>query len=166
MALRRIDPNAPASAPLRAWQSLLRTPVMRQFAMRVASRVDPLLLKGTGGQVSMGGPLPSALLTTKGAKSGASREAAVLYFHDGDDVILVASNFGRDHHPAWYHNLVAHPEAAQVNGEPYAATEVTGDEHERLFALMTQVYPGYLDYRRRAEAIGRRVPVLRLTPLR
>jgi F420H(2)-dependent quinone reductase len=38
------------------------------------------------------------------------RSPPLAYFTDGDDVILIASNGGAPHHPAWYHNLVANPE--------------------------------------------------------
>jgi deazaflavin-dependent oxidoreductase (nitroreductase family) len=110
---------------------------------------------------------PSANLTTMGAKSGTPRTATILYFTDGDDVILVASSFGRDKHPSWYPNLKAHPEStlerAGRSGR-YMAAEVQDDaERERLFALVDQVYPGYADYRVRAGAIGRRIPIMRLT---
>ncbi len=105
-------------------------------------------------------------MTTLGARSGAPRTAAVFYFTDSDDVILVASNFGQDYHPAWYHNLVADPEATLERGgvrARYTAVEVQDDpERERLFALADKVYAGYADYRARTAAIGRRIPLMRL----
>ena len=55
--------------------------------------------------------LPSALLTTTGAKTGLPRTNPVFYFHDGRDVIVIASNYGNDKHPAWYYNLNANPRA-------------------------------------------------------
>jgi deazaflavin-dependent oxidoreductase (nitroreductase family) len=78
--------------------------------MNVAPRVDPWLLAKTRGRLGMGLMLPSALLTTTGAKSRRWRTNAVLYFHDGPDVVVIASNYGTDKHPSWYHNLVAHPQ--------------------------------------------------------
>ena len=49
--------------------------------------------------------VPSATLKTKGAKSGQVRKAQIAYFHDGRDVVVIASNYGGDKHPKWYHNL-------------------------------------------------------------
>ncbi len=110
--------------------------------------------------------LPFANLTTTGARSGRARVATVLYFSDQADVILVASNWGGDRHPAWYHNLRAHPAAALVRcgrAGTYSAVEVIDtSERDRLFALADRLYPGYADYRARAAKIGRRIPVIRL----
>jgi deazaflavin-dependent oxidoreductase (nitroreductase family) len=164
MPLRYSDPTAPHSLLWRAFQSVANTPLARWMGIKVAVRVDPFLLKRTGGRVRMAGPLPTLLLTTRGAKSGAARENALVYFHDGEDVILIASNFGQDRNPAWYYNLLAHPDEARLNGESYSAVEEAGAERERLFALAVRLYPGYADYRRRTDAIGRTIPVMRLTP--
>jgi deazaflavin-dependent oxidoreductase (nitroreductase family) len=144
----------------------MRTKPGRWVAINVAARIDPYLLRATRGYVGVGLVFPSVNVTTTGAKSGAPRTATLLYFNDGDDVILVASSFGRDKHPAWYHNLKAHPEAtlecAGRSGK-YVADEVQDDgERARLFELVDLVYPGYADYRERAGAIGRRIPIMRL----
>ena len=52
---------------------------------------------------------PTAVLETTGAKSGAPRRNAIIYFHDGDRVIIAASNAGSSRDPSWFHNLRAHP---------------------------------------------------------
>jgi len=62
--------------------------------------------------------VPSATLTTTGAKSGQVRETQIAYFHDRRDVIVMASNYGGDKHPQWYHNLVAHPSATRRRSLP------------------------------------------------
>jgi hypothetical protein len=50
-------------------------------------------------------------------------------------VIVIASNYGGDKHPQWYHNLVAHPEC-ELGDEALRATEVTDpDEYARLYGL-------------------------------
>lgn len=164
MELRRVDPTQPHGPLRRAWHRVARTRFGRWYGIHVAAPVDSALLRRTGGRVRLVGALPTATLATTGAKSGQRRENPVVYFHDGDDVVLVASSFGRDKHPGWYHNLRAHPEAT-LNDQPFLATEVTDpDEYERLFGLAVRVYAGYADYRERTAAIGRRIPVLRLTP--
>jgi deazaflavin-dependent oxidoreductase (nitroreductase family) len=164
----RVDPLAKHGRAYQALTAFLRTKAGRSFALNVASRIDPYLIKASRGYVTIGVLLPSANLTTTGAKSGLPRTSTVLYFSDGDDAILVASSFGRDKDPAWYHNLKAHPDATlERSGRSgrYAATEVEDEaERDRLFALMDKVYVGYADYRERAASIGRRIPIMRLTP--
>ena len=164
MELRHVDPTRPHGPVTRAWHRVARTAFGRWYGIHVAAPVDSALLRRTGGRVRLVGALPTATLATTGAKSGQRRENPVVYFHDGQDVVLVASSFGRDKHPGWYHNLCAHPDVT-VNGRPFRATEVTDEaEYERLFGLAVRVYAGYADYRERTAAIGRRIPVLRLAP--
>lgn len=164
------DPRAPRPFYARWLEVFGRTPAGLRFGKTILARVDPLLLRLSGGRLGLFVGAPTAALTTIGARSGAPRTAAIFYFTDGDDVILVASNFGQDHHPAWYHNLLAHPEATLERGgvrAVYSAEEVLDEgERERLFALADLVYAGYADYRARTAAIGRRVPVLRLRAAR
>ena len=77
----------------------------------------------------MGLMLPSALLTTTGAKTGQPRTNPVFYFHDGPDVIVIASNYGADKHPAWYHNLTANPrvQIATNGGGPVMTANAVSD---------------------------------------
>ncbi len=158
-----MDPLSRKSGVQRQWERLARTSFGRWYGIHLASPVDAALLRASGGRLRLVGHLPTATLTTTGARSGQPREVPVLYFHDGDDVIVVASSFGRDRHPAWYHNLVAHPDC-RLNGLGFTADEVIdADDYERLFGLAESVYGGYADYRARTEAIGRRIPVLRLS---
>jgi deazaflavin-dependent oxidoreductase (nitroreductase family) len=108
--------------------------------------------------------LPTALLETTGAKSGALRRNAVIYFHDGDRVTIVASKLGLPNHPAWFHNLEASPEVA-LGGIPMRAT-VVGDEAERqrLWALADRVFAPYATYRREAAKAHRTIPIVQLVP--
>jgi deazaflavin-dependent oxidoreductase (nitroreductase family) len=162
----RVDPHRKRGAAARVVSRVMGTRPGRWVGINVAARIDPIVMRATGGRVGMGLTLPSVNVTTTGAKSGQPRTATLLYYTDGDDVILVASSFGRDKHPAWYHNLKAHPEAmlerAGRSGR-YLATEVEDEaERERLFELVDLIYPGYADYRVRAGAVGRRIPIMRL----
>jgi deazaflavin-dependent oxidoreductase (nitroreductase family) len=164
----RVDPLRRRGPLYRGYTRFLRTGAGRWTAIQ-AARVDPVLLRATRGYVGAGLMLPSANLTTTGAKSGRPRTATILYFTDGEDVILIASSFGRDRHPAWYHNLKAHPGATlerSGRGGNYRAVEVDDDaERDRLFGLADRIYGGYADYRERTAKIGRRIPIMRLQPV-
>ena len=85
----------------------------------------------------MGLMLPSALLTTTGAKTGQPRTNPIFYFHDGPDVIVIASNYGNDKHPAWYHNLTANPrvQIATNGGGPVMTANEVSDPAERRAPL-------------------------------
>jgi F420H(2)-dependent quinone reductase len=122
------------------------------------------LYRRTGGKVggSMAGA-PVLLLTTTGRKSGRPWTVPVIYQPDGDHWVLIASNGGNPKHPGWWLNLSAHPDAAiEIGRDTYAvtATEATGDERERLWRRMTDVYKGYDKY---AEKTTRTIPVVLLT---
>ncbi len=132
---------------------------------RFAAKTDPWLNRATKGRVSWGMfNVPSATLATTGAKSGQVREAQVAYFHDGRDVIVMASNYGGDKHPQWYHNLVAHPEC-RLGDEAFLAEEVIEPgEYTRLFGLAEGYYGGFTDYREKTARAGRSIPVFRLSP--
>jgi deazaflavin-dependent oxidoreductase (nitroreductase family) len=106
------------------------------------------------------------LVTVRGARSGLERTVPLLYFSDGEDVILIASSYGRAKFPAWYYNLKANPDVtleARGRSGAYVAHEAEGDDRTRLFELAKLVYSGYNEYEQRTSGI-RRIPVMRLTP--
>ncbi len=89
------------------------------------------------------------LLTTKGAKSGKETTTPVVYSKDGDRLVIVASKGGAPNNPAWYHNLLAHPEVTvEVGADKYKvrAIPVTGDERTRLYNQHAKQYPSFKDY--------------------
>ena len=52
-------------------------------------------------------------------------------------------------HPAWYHNLVAHPEAtfeAANETIPVVAREAIGDERQQLYDEHARLYPEFAAY--------------------
>jgi len=110
--------------------------------------------------------LPSMLITTTGARSGLRRTSPLLYVTDGDAYIVVGSNWGQSHHPAWSANLIAHPDATvTIRGRttPVRAQLMKGSERDRLWDLMRQMWPAYDTYAQRA---GREIRVFRLVPTR
>jgi deazaflavin-dependent oxidoreductase (nitroreductase family) len=121
-------------------------------------------LRISGGRMASTLVFPTALLETTGAKSGQPRRNAIIYFHDGDHVIVVASNAGVARHPAWFHNLVAHPEV-RIGGWPMAAAVVADEgERQRLWVLADRVFPAYATYRRDAARSDRTIPIVCLAP--
>ena len=114
----------------------------------------------------LGGPFegaPVLLLTTTGAKSGQPRTSPMMYLPEGDRIFVFASNEGKDNHPSWYHNLRANPSATVEIGTetfPVTATEITGAEHDRLYDIQAQRYPGFAGYRERTDRV---IPVIELT---
>ena len=94
------------------------------------------------------------------------RTVPLVALQDGDKVILIASNFGRVHSPAWYYNLRAHPTASlEFNGcsNVYLAHEATGREREFYWQKGEELYPGFTGYAKRAGV--RRIPIMVLTPI-
>src|SRR5690349_10585249 len=105
--LRYVNPTAPPSGFVRWYAALATTRLARFISRHVSWKLDPLLLQATGGRLATTLVFPTAVLETKGAKSGKRRRTAIIYFHDGDEIIVVASNAGSPRHPGWYYNLRA-----------------------------------------------------------
>jgi deazaflavin-dependent oxidoreductase (nitroreductase family) len=153
----------------RAYVRVLSTRFMTGLARTrpwaaVVWRIDPVLMRLTRGRVGTGVLLPTALLETTGARTGHVRRNAVIYFHDGDRVTVVASQAGLPGNPSWFYNLRANPDV-RVNGAPYRAEVVTGDAARgRLWELADRVFPAFASYRRTAAEAGRTIPILQLVP--
>ncbi len=161
--LKYVDPNRPPGLISRGYASLSSTRLGRLISANVVWKVDPYLLRATRGRLGMGLVLPTALLETRGAKSGAVRRNAVIYFNDEDRVTIVASKAGDERHPAWFHNLRAHPDVT-FGGIPMRATVVSDEaERDRLWTLADRVFAPYATYRREAAKANRTIPIVQLT---
>lgn len=162
--LRYVDATRPPGLFARAWSALAATRLSRFVSRHVSWKLDPLLLRLTRGRLATTLVFPTALLETTGARSGTPRRNAVIYFHDGDRVTVVASNAGSPRHPSWYHNLRAHPDVV-MGGIPMRATVVDDvGERERLWRLADRVFPAFASYRRDAARVNRRIPIVQLAP--
>lgn len=161
--LRHVDPSRPRGRLYSAWARFTATRLGFWLSRTIGWRLDPYLLRATGGRLGTGAFIPTALLETTGARSGARRRNGVIYFHDGERPTIVASKAGAPEHPAWFFNARANPDV-KLNGRPYRA-EVVSDEAElaRLWRLADNVFPPFESYRRRAAASGRTIPILQLT---
>jgi len=135
-------------------------------AVRAVTPLDRKVLIRTNGRRTLLGPIgaPTMLLETIGRKSGQPRLSPLLFARDGDTVIVVGSNFGQEHHPAWTGNLIAHPQATVIAGGkrvPVTATLLEGEEAETAYRAMIEVTTVYAEYRNRTD---RAIRVFRLTP--
>lgn len=164
-SIPKVDPTEERGPFRRAFHAFGRSSAGRWYGINVGSRIDPPLLKLTGGRFATTSMLPLLALKVKGRKSGEIRTVPLVYFTDGDDVILIASSFGRAKHPAWYLNLVANPDVELAAGgvtAAYRSEQVPeGPERDRLYDLARANYAGYGDYEDMAG--DRRIPVLRLS---
>lgn len=161
--LQHVDPNRPRGRLSRAYAALANTRLGRFMSVNVLWKIDPFLMRATRGRVGLGLVLPTALLETRGAKSGAVRRNVVIYFHDGDRVTIVASKLGFAKHPAWFHNLCAHPDVT-FGGIPMRATVVSDEpERRRLWTLADRVFAPYAAYRQEAAKANRTIPIVQLS---
>ena len=109
--------------------------------------------------------MPVLLLTMTGARSGRTLTTPLVYTTDGDRLVVIASFAGAPKHPAWYHNLLANPEATvEVGSERFRvkATVTAGEERQRLFDLQATQMPIFVEYQQKT---NRQIPVLVLTRL-
>jgi deazaflavin-dependent oxidoreductase (nitroreductase family) len=136
------------------------------WLVRTMMPLDRKVLVRTDGRRTVLGPIgaPTLLLETIGRKSGQARVSPLLYARDGESVIVVGSNFGQEHHPAWTGNLLANPDAVVVAGGrriPVRAMLLEGEESEAAYQKMVEVASTYAAYRRRTD---RQIRVFRLVP--
>lgn len=161
----RVDPAVAPSRFQRMMHALGMSAAGRWYGINVSSRIDPLLLRLTRGRFATTTFFPLVLLTVRGRRSGKPRTVPLVYFTQGDEVILTASSFGRARNPAWYLNVKASPHVeltARGRRARYVARETQGEERARLFELSKQLYAGYGLYEQRAS--NRKIPVLALRP--
>jgi deazaflavin-dependent oxidoreductase (nitroreductase family) len=131
----------------------------------VAAKVDPKIFKATGGRFTITGKptLPMLALTTTGRRSGQPRTVQLAYHRDGDDLLVVASAMGQEHHPAWRLNLEADPHATVLmRGEtfPVVATLLSEDEKAAVWPAVKRTIPQMDTYEARTD---RQIGLFRLS---
>ena len=137
------------------------------FALKGMNLVHRGLLAVSFGKIGWSAAGMGVLeLTTVGRKSGESRSVMLTSpLVEGDDIVIVASRGGDDHHPAWFLNLQANPEVQVVwKGKPKAAMTArvaTADERARMWPIITEKFTNYAGYQTKTE---REIPLVILTP--
>jgi deazaflavin-dependent oxidoreductase (nitroreductase family) len=138
---------------------------------RRSTKLHVAAYRRSGGRI--GGHLPGwpeariVLVDHVGARSGRRRTSPLMFHRDGDAVVVAASKAGQPTNPAWFHNLMAHPDTTiQIGGEvsEVRARVANGEERERLWAGFVGFFPGYEFFREHAG--GRTIPIVVLDPRR
>jgi deazaflavin-dependent oxidoreductase (nitroreductase family) len=138
---------------------------VRRFLIRAMSRAHCRVYRASDGRLlgRLGG-MPVLLLTTTGRESGKARTAALTYFRDGAEIVVIGSFGGSDLPPAWWLNLQRDPQASVLIGgttSKVTARAATTEEHDRLWPLVTAAHRGYARYQERTT---RPIPIVMLTP--
>jgi F420H(2)-dependent quinone reductase len=140
---------------------------MANLRFRVFGGMHTGVYRLTGGR--LGGKLgrvPILLLTTTGRRSGQPRTQPLSYTRAGEGYAVIASKGGAPVHPLWYLNLQAEPLAEVTVGSEMRtvrARDAGGEERERLWRSLADLFPGYDRYARKT---SRRIPVVVLEPVK
>lgn len=157
-------PQPPMSLPERMVRRFLMSRFGIWYGRYILPYLDRPLLYLTRGRYSMSPGQPILLLVTIGARSGRPRPTPLLYLADGERIIVIASNGGRDYHPAWCYNLRANPQATVYLGGrvgSYVAYEARGQERAALWAKAVEYFEGFTLYEQRTQ---RSIPIFVLDP--
>jgi deazaflavin-dependent oxidoreductase (nitroreductase family) len=163
MGIPQVDPTVPRTFAQRSMVAFSMTSAGTWFLKNISRRMDPALHRASGGRLTTVMVTPVVLLTATGAKSGVERTIPLLYFTDRDRVIVMASNYGGQRHPAWYHNVTVNSHVTLSAGGfagRFVAAEATGEERERLWGLAQQLAATYGRYEVRS---GRQIPLITFT---
>jgi len=137
-----------------------------ESGIRVLMSVNKWLYQISSGRISsrMAG-YSILLLHTTGWKTGTAYTVPLTYFRDGESYILVASNWGRQHNPGWYHNLL-HQRAASIQVKeqiiPVNAHVASTEEYTRFWKMVAGKDNFYTRYQKKTR---RQIPLVILTPV-
>lgn len=143
---------------------LITTRTFRRIGPHVVPQLDRFVNRLSGGRLTASGMyIPTLLLTTTGRKSGQPRTVPLAFFRDGDRRLVIASNWGKERHPAWSENLIANPEAEiEDRGRriPVRARQLTAEEKAEVWPRIVARMPNYDVYE---DVSGRDIRVFALT---
>ena len=136
------------------------------YPVRMSEWNDTVIAEFRANEGRVGGNFagaPLLLLHSTGAKSGEERVNPMMYQQVGDDWAVFASYAGKDTNPAWYHNLVAHPDASIEVGTDtveVTARELPPDERAPIWEEQKRRYPGFAGYESQTSRV---IPVILLS---
>lgn len=139
------------------------TPIQRLLG-RAFIGAHLALYRATGGWIGgTMGSLRVLLLTTTGRRSGQPRTVPLVYFEDGDRLVVIGSKGGDPRDPLWWENLKATPLAQVQIGSRIRSVRArlaTPAERERLWPRIKQENAFYAGYERKT---SREIPVVILS---
>lgn len=134
--------------------------------IKLFTDINVLIFKTTRGRLgSQLGRQSVLLLNTIGRKTGKNHTTTLAYYRDGNNYLLVATNWGKESHPGWFYNLMQSPRTTIQVGASTIQVEARiaeGDEYQRLWQLVTRRNKQYIRYQK---GILRQIPIVILTPV-
>ena len=118
----------------------------------------------------VGGPFAGSnilLLHHTGARTGADRVCPLAYQRVGESFAVFASKAGAPDNPAWYHNLIANPDASvEVGIETFPVKARVAEPAERdvIWSRQKERAPHFAQYEQKAAP--RKIPVIVLDPVK
>jgi len=88
----------------------------------------------------------------------------MMYQELDSGVAVFASKAGADTNPAWFHNVIAHPDVtAEIGPETHAFRAHVAEpaEREPIWTRQKAAYPGFADYETKTDRV---IPVVVLEP--
>ena len=119
---------------------------------------------GTEGTMLRDTDMPVVVVVNRGARSGQLHKTPLMRVEHGGSYVAVGSKGGAPQHPAWVHNLRAHPEVEVWDGPAqgdYRVRELEGAERETWWERAVAAYPPYAEYQQRTD---RMIPLFLLEP--
>ncbi|MEI7913386.1 MAG: nitroreductase family deazaflavin-dependent oxidoreductase [Mycobacteriaceae bacterium] len=144
----------------------LNTPTTKRI-IKWMSRATTWIYQKTDGKI--GGKFlqgaPVALLTTTGRKTGEPRVSPLLFWREGNRIVLIASQGGAANNPMWYLNLKASPNVSvQIKDEVLTlkARDATEAERAEYWPKMATMYSSFDDYQSWTDRV---IPVVICDPV-
>ena len=144
----------------------LNTPTTKRI-IKWMSRANTWIYQKTDGKI--GGKFlqgaPVALLTTTGRKTGEPRVSPLLFWREGNRIVLIASQGGAANNPMWYLNLKANPNVSvQIKDEVLMlkARDATEAERAEYWPKMATMYSSFDDYQSWTDRV---IPVVICDPV-
>ena len=136
-----------------------------RWVIKTMTRLHVALNRLTGGRMfnTLAGD-DVCFITMKGAKTGRVLTIPLMYIPYKAGLLLVASQGGAPRNPAWYHNLVKHPDIAVRHRGDHSklrARLALSEEKPDLWPLCDRHYAPYAQYRRRTR---RDIPIFVCEP--